>query len=87
LSYDNTRERKLAESASFASCIARQQEKFLRAMFPPPETTRPEVTAVIWATYLGHLVTFLASQVGKEAAAGILKQVLAAHHGDDHRDH
>jgi hypothetical protein len=93
LSYDYTRERQLASAAAFAAQVARRHAAAIDTMFSAlaegnegQPTPPAEITAVLWASYLGHLTTHLTSIVGKEATTSILKQVLAAHIGDE-RDH
>jgi hypothetical protein len=105
LSYDDTRERQLAEAAHFATRLARAHKAQIEQSFPlitgaavtdfTPGGKLNPVTAVLWCAYLGHLVTYLTCAVGKESAAGILKEVVvaagvlkqvAAHIGDPTRD-
>ncbi len=94
MSYDNTRERQLASAAAFAAGVARKHATAIDNMFPAlaegnegQRTTPAEITAVLWASYLGHLVGHLSRVAGKAVTAGIVEQVLAAHNGDEDRDH
>ena len=94
MSHDYTRERQLAAAAAFAYRVARKHAADLDKMFPtiavgaePLSTAPGEISAVLWASYLGHLVTHLTILVGREAAASILKQVVAVQSGGIDRAH
>lgn len=87
LSYDDSRERVLAEAAHFATALARDHKAQIEQSFPrmttsaagiafPPGNLNP-VTGVLWSAYLGHLLGYLSCAVGPEAATGILKQAAA----------
>lgn len=90
LSHDYTREKQLAAAASFAARLARKHVDEIDRMFtviaegtPALPTPPAEITAVLWASYLGHMVGHLNSLVGREATAGILKQVASVQSGAD----